>query len=115
LAIRHRTRSYWPDGQPKLVLASEDGREQKHGRGWTGRGSDRLIPAPAVTYAGRLKLPAIVTMLIVPLAKGQTLEGRGSPVRGTVLASRDPEVWRLPTGKGSLRLETTSRGCRVIP
>jgi hypothetical protein len=106
--------SYWPDGRRKLVLASEDGREQKHGRGWTGRNSDRLIPAPAVTYTGKRKLPATITMLIVPLAKGQVLDDGGRGASRAVLESRAPDVWRLSAGTGSLRFECSPRGCRIM-
>jgi len=106
--------SYWPDGKAKLVLASEDGRNQEHGRGWTGRNSDRLTPAPAVTYTGKLKLPAVITMLLVPLEKGQTLRDHQSPVPRAVLESHDPDVWRLSAGTGSWRFESSPRGCRII-
>jgi Heparinase II/III-like protein/Heparinase II/III N-terminus len=106
--------SYWPDGKPKLVLASEDGRDQEHGRGWTGRNSDRLTPAPAVTYTGKLKLPAVITMLIVPLDKGQTLRDRQSPVPLAVLVSHDPDVWRLSARTGSLRFESSPQACRIM-
>ncbi len=100
--------SYWPDGKPKTVLAREDDRDQKHGRGWTGRSSDKLIPAPAVTYVGRLKLPALITVALVPLAPGQTLEQ-------VPQITRAGDVWTLPTAGGNLRFETTVDGCRVIP
>ena len=38
------------------------------GRGWVGRGGKTVIPAPAVTYAGRATLPLLVTLALVPLA-----------------------------------------------
>ena len=59
--------SYWPKGSPSDVLRSEDGYDQRHGRGWTGRSGSRLLPAPAVTYTGQARLPATLTLLIVPL------------------------------------------------
>lgn len=100
--------SYWPDGKPKTVLCAEDGREQKHGRGWTGRSGDKLIPAPAVTYVGKLTLPATVTVALVPLEPGQSLEQLPK-------ITRAGQVWSLPTAQGSLRFETSAQACRVIP
>jgi len=100
--------SYWPDGKPKTVLAREDGRDQKHGRGWTGRSSDKLIPAPAVTYMGKVKLPTAITVALVPLTPGQALEQAPQ-------ITRAGDVWTLPTAGGNLRFETTVDSCRVIP
>jgi hypothetical protein len=103
--------SYWPDGKPKTVLAAEDGRDQKHGRGWTGRSSDKLMPAPAVTYTGKLKLPAMITLLIVPLEPGQTLEQ--APVVNAEPVAQG-QVWPLPLGQGLLRFEATVNGCQIL-
>lgn len=100
--------SYWPDGKPKTVLCAEDGRPQVHGRGWTGRSSDRLMPAPAVTYVGRVTLPAMVTVAMVPLEPGQPLDQLPKILR-------DEQVWSLPISAGALRFETSPQTCRVVP
>lgn len=102
--------SYWPDGKPKQVLCSEDGRDQVHGRGWTGRSGDKLLPAPAVTYTGTLRLPAVITVLLVPLAKGQSLADvplvrqarQGATTR-----------WELPLAEGPLQFDSRLDGCEV--
>lgn len=98
--------SYWPDGKPKTVLFREDGRDQAHGRGWTGRSSDKLLPAPAVTYTGQVKFPAMITVAIVPLEAGQSLADLPQ-------VTREGEVWTLPLAGGKLRFETKARECRV--
>jgi len=79
--------SYWPGGKPDHVLRREDGHDQKHGRGWTGRSGSRLIAAPAVTYRGDATLPATITLLLIPQEPG-----------GGVL----PQVLRDVTSQGSL-------------
>ena len=102
--------AYWPYGKPSTVLFSQSGRDQKHGRGWTGRNTDKLIPAPAVTYVGTLDTwpPTAITLLIVPLEAGQTLDD-------VPQITRDGDVWRLPTEGGSLRFDANTRGCRLLP
>jgi hypothetical protein len=101
--------TYWPRGKPTTVLRREDGHDQQHGRGWTGRSSHRLIPAPAVTYAGRVSLPAVLTMAVVPLpddAGGEGLPAITSTGEG---ASR---TWTLPCRAGeSVRLVSWLHGC----
>lgn len=102
--------TYWPAGSPTEVLRSEDGHDQKHGRGWTGRGGDRLLPAPAVTYVGTMPLPALITLALVPLAPGATRAG--VPAIGTT--SLDAEtVWCLPVRGGCLRVRTGPGRCEV--
>lgn len=100
--------SYWRDGKPKTVLFQEDGRDQVHGRGWTGRGTHTLIPAPAVTYTGQTKLPTAITVVIVPLKAGQSLADAPQ-------VTREGEVWTLPITSGSLRFETQAHECRILP
>ncbi|MBT3375150.1 MAG: alginate lyase family protein [Lentisphaerae bacterium] len=92
--------TYWPRGKPTQVLRSEDGKDQKHGRGWTCRKGHKLHPAPAVTYTGEVTLPAVLTTLIVPLDAAETI-----PVVGQ---ARDGEntVWSLPTRTGTLQFTT---------
>ena len=102
--------SYWPDGKPKQVLYREDGRDQAHGRGWTGRSGDKLLPAPAVTYSGRLKLPATIGVLLVPLTAAQSLADLPQ-----VLAERqgDKTVWTLPVKDGRITVQSDLRDCVV--
>ncbi len=103
--------TYWPSGTSTTVLRSSNGYDQQHARGWTGRGSDTLMPAPAVTYAGRAELPVMLTVAIVPLAPGQAPDDLPDITRRT----RDNEtVWTLPTSEGALQLRTGLDGCSVF-
>ena len=102
--------SYWPDGKPKQVLCNEDNRPQAHGRGWTGRGTDQLMPAPAVTYTGQVKLPAMITVALVPLAPGQGLGGCPKVISQAV---NGKTVWTLPVKRGKLLWVTSPDGCSV--
>jgi len=112
LTIGDRTphTTYWPSGRPTQVLRSEDGHDQKHGRGWTGRSGPRLIPAPAVTYTGSVKLPATVTVALIPLAPGQELTDWPSILSQ---AANGRTVWTLPTAGGALSFVTSAEGCSV--
>ncbi len=102
--------TYFADGKPKIVQAKEDGVEHKHGRGWTGRCSDRLMPAPAVTYTGRVTLPAALTIALIPLAPGEALTAVPAI---TCQTQGETSVWTLPLAKGSLRWETGLKGSAV--
>lgn len=104
--------TYFPDGRPKTVQAVEDGVEHKHGRGWTGRSTDRLMPAPAVTYVGRVALPAILTIALIPVAPGEDL---GTLPTVTQEARGERTVWTVPTATGALRWETDLETSRVLP
>lgn len=101
--VPHTT--YWPDGKPKLVQCREDNRDQQHGRGWTGRGGDKLIPAPAVTYTGPVKLPGTLTVLMVPLEKGQGLEDLP---KVTSQAAEGKVLWALPVKGKALQVECSA-------
>jgi hypothetical protein len=103
--------SYWPDGKPKQVLYREDGRDQIHGRGWTGRSTHKLMPAPAVTHTGQLKLPATLTVALVPLAPGQSLEAIPKVTSGVVDGKT---TWFLPTSKGVVQFVSSSATCEVL-
>ena len=102
--------TYWSSGKPTKVLRREDGHDQMHGRGWTGRGTHRLIPAPAVTYTGSVVLPAMITVAIVPLAPGEELTDI-PPVRSE--AAADQTLWLAPTREGTLRFATSLGECAV--
>jgi hypothetical protein len=102
--------SYWPFGKPSDVLFIHYGHKQQHGRGWVGRNTHNLIPAPAVTYVGTVDPwpPFPITLLIVPMEAGQTLDD-------VPKVTREGDVWTLPTKGGSLRFDANTRGCRVLP
>lgn len=102
--------TYWPNGTPKTVLASEDDHDQIHGRGWTGRGGNRLIPAPAVTYVGSVNLPASLTVALIPLEPGQGLDAL---LEITSQVAGDKTTWVLPTQDGHLRFVTGIETCAV--
>lgn len=102
--------TYWPDGKPKTVLAREDGHDQKHGRGWTGRSGDKLIPAPAVTYTGTVKLPATLTVLLVPLTPNQTAADLPAV---KVVEAEEKGLWTLPVKQGALTFESSLTACAV--
>ena len=102
--------TYWPSGKPTTVLHEED---EKHGRGWTGGKNgwaDTLIPAPAVTYVGKVTLPATLTMAIVPLAPGQTLQD--VPIIGA-RKKKDQTIWSLPVKGAHLRFFSSIDECSV--
>jgi Heparinase II/III-like protein/Heparinase II/III N-terminus len=113
LTIGDRTpgTTYFPDGKPKTVQAVEDGVEHMHGRGWTGRSSDRLMPAPAVTYVGQIPLPAMLTIALVPLAPGQA---RDSLPEVTGQTQGESTLWTLPLARGNLRWETNLKASQVL-
>jgi hypothetical protein len=102
--------TYWPTGQPTQVLRSEDGHDQKHGRGWTGRSGSKLIPAPAVTYTGEVRLPATLTVALIPLAPEQKIEDLPQ-----IRPQEDDgkTVWVLPVAGGELQFVTSVTGCSV--
>ncbi len=103
--------TYFADGKPKTVQAVEDGVEHKHGRGWTGRSSDRLMPAPAVTYVGQVTLPMTLTIAMVPLAPGQALDSLPKVTRQT---QGESTVWTLPVARGNVRWETNLKTSRLL-
>jgi hypothetical protein len=96
--------TYWPNGDaPSTVIAREDDNDQVHGRGWTGRGGHKLIPAPAVTYVGAVKVPSALTIAIVPLAPDQDLADLPD-ITSTVTTAQTS--WILPNGDAQLRVVT---------
>ena len=103
--------TYWPTGKPTNVLRREDGHDQIHGRGWTGRSGHKLIPAPAVTYTGSVKLPTIITVALVPLAAGQDLDDL--PKITSELAA-GLTTWTLPIDNHALRFATSVEKCEVF-
>ena len=104
--------TYWPGGTPTTVLASEDNHDQIHGRGWTGRGGHKLIPAPAVTYVGSIRLPASLTLALVPLEPGQGLNTLPEITLQTISGKT---VWSLPARDGCLQFVTRVESCFAEP
>lgn len=102
--------TYWPSGKPTEVLRSEDGHDQKHGRGWTGRSGSKLIPAPAVTYTGHVRLPTMVTIALVPLAPNEKLEDLPAVTSQIVDGTT---TWRATVRKGTLSFVTSPASCSV--
>ncbi|MSS72372.1 MAG: hypothetical protein EXS64_12910 [Candidatus Latescibacteria bacterium] len=104
--------TYWPNGTPTTILSTEDNHDQIHGRGWTGRGGNRLLPAPAVTYVGSVHLPASLTVALIPLDPGQTLDALPEI---TSQVAGDKITWALPIRGGRLRFVTDVERCLVEP
>ena len=102
--------TYWPDGTPTTILSTEDNHDQLHGRGWTGRGGNKLLPAPAVTCVGSVRLPATLTVALVPLEPGQSLEALPE-ITPQIVGGKI--VWNLPTRGGHLRFGADIATCGV--
>ncbi|MBI3919975.1 MAG: alginate lyase family protein [Armatimonadetes bacterium] len=102
--------TYWPSGKPTDILRSEDRHDQKHGRGWTGRSGSKLLPAPAVTYTGQVKLPAMISVAIIPSSPGQSLTDM--PHIKSEATERET-LWTLPTAREPVRFVTSVAKCLV--
>jgi len=92
--------TYWPHGEQA---------EHPHSRGWTGRSSHALMPAPAVTYSGSLPLPATITVALIPIAPGAEMvlpEITSSTADGKTL-------WTLPHPGGAVTVTTDAISCEV--
>jgi len=104
--------TYWPHGKPHPNRGVKGGKENVPlGRGWTGRGGRKLLPAPAVTYVGRIQLPAVITLAIIPLAPGSAL---ASAPKVTFEADGDKTLWRLPLDPGALEVTTTAGMVHIV-
>ena len=75
------------------------------GRGWVGRRRNAPIPAPAVTYTGRVRLPVVFTLALVPLAPGA--DATGLPAIRCE-KSGDLTRWHLPSPSGCIILDTSA-------
>lgn len=83
----------------------------KLGRGWIGGKGPGVIPAPAVTYSGRVKLPVMLTSALIPFPA----RAAATTLPKITFQNRDGTVvWNLPHRRGTLVLETTLTTCRVI-
>ncbi|MBI3986192.1 MAG: alginate lyase family protein [Lentisphaerae bacterium] len=84
------------------------------GRGWVARRTNKPYPAPAVTYTGRLTLPAVLTLALIPLRNGQP-DTAAPDIRlrqryaGHVRRETSGALtrWLLPARDGTLILETS--------
>lgn len=74
-----------------------------HGRGWVARFGKHMYEAPAVTYCGRLKLPAIMTTALIPMTPDQEITDLPEIRRE---AGPHADTWVLPTPRTALRIET---------
>jgi hypothetical protein len=87
--------TYWPKGKATVI---------PHGRGWTGRSGHKLLPAPAVTYSGKVKLPATITAAFVPLAPNQKISDVPKIVK---IPEANRVTWILPMVHDTLRFSTS--------
>lgn len=95
--------TYWPEGNSVNTI--------NHGRGWTGQGGSNLLPAPAVTFTGTLKLPATLTLAVVPIQSEKQLTKLPKISSEKV---GDETNWKLPTDKRILRFVSSTEKCSVI-
>ena len=103
--------TYWPDGRPHQTRIAEDGeRPPSHGRGWTGRWGHRLLPAPALTCVGKVDLPSTLTVAMVPIAPGGSVDDLPRIAQN---ADGQETVWELPCSTGAVRFVTSVEGCEV--
>ena len=102
--------SYWPDGKPNQTLWGMEGDRKNHGRGWTGRWSRKLMLAPAVTYVGRVGLPGMITVALIPLKPEQSIDDLP---KIAAEAADGVTTWTLPIAGGSVRLTTSVDSCEV--
>ena len=82
----------------------------KHGRGWISRVTKSITPAPAVVYAGRVALPAVLTLALVPLPPGAALDALPAI---TARPDGAATVWRLPHAGGALEVRSSVAGVEV--
>ena len=103
--------SYWYEGVPSSVDSSQASKPPIHGRGWLGH-RNKLRPAPAVTWVGRVSLPAVLTTLLYPLPPGADVAGVPD------LALREQgtgTVCQLPLSSGHVELRFTPDRVDVVP
>jgi len=92
--------------------ANEKPRQFEHGRGWVARCTNHIMPAPALTWHGTARLPACVTLALLPLAPGATDEDlpgiRSEVTDGAV-------EWELPRPNGAaVHLRTSPAECALV-
>ena len=103
--------TYWRNGRPTLNQGVKGGKDKApHARGWIGRGN-KLLPAPAVTYVGNARLPAMLTFAIVPIAPGKDV----AAPKITPQVGDDKTIWKLPMDGGTLTVTASVDACTVAP
>lgn len=106
--------TWWPDGKPKPNMGTKAGTTPApHGRGWTGRTGKKLLAAPAVTYTGTARLPAMITLAIIPLAPGADPHKIPAILSEPAAPGSGATIWKLPISTGTLRVETAPTGCKI--
>ncbi len=105
--------TYWPDGKPrgKDEWVTDASGSVSHGRGWTGRNSHKLMPAPAVTYVGEVRLPEMLTMALIPVKPGQSLDDMPKIASE---AANGKTTWSLPVKEGVLQFVTSVEECHIV-
>jgi len=91
----------WPHGER---------RQYPHSRGWTGRSGHAMVPAPAVTYSGEVALPVVLTVALIPAARGGDASCLPA-ITSSVAGGRT--IWRLPYPGGAVRVTADTEGCEV--
>jgi hypothetical protein len=102
--------TYWYDGKPKQTLWYMAGEPPNHGRGWVGHGR-KLLPAPAVTYVGEVRLPEMLTMALVPIAPDGDVSQCPQIVER---ATGEVTTWSLPVQDGVLEFSTSVEECHIV-
>ena len=99
------------DSSPRMTCWPQGERsEYPHSRGWTGHSGHALMPAPAVTYAGEIDLPAVLTLALIPIAPGG--DPSALPAINSAVA-KGQTVWTLPYPGGSVGVTTDVDRCEV--
>ena len=93
--------TYWAGGKQNTY---------PHSRGWMGRGH-ALMPAPAVTYAGQMQMPATITLAMVPIAPGSDASSLPA-ITAQVIDGKT--AWTLPHDGGVVTLTANTAACEVV-
>ena len=102
--------TYWPSGKARTKDWHPHTENTSHGRGWVGFGGNKLLPAPAVTWVGRVRLPAVLTMVLWP----DTADGKGTPPDiARVSGAGSAVAWKLPSEHGTLMMSASPTACKV--
>ncbi len=103
--------TYFYDGTPRTAKWGEKGRKNSHGRGWTAYRMQYLMPAPAVTYVGEVKLPEMLTMALIPLSPDEDVSQCPKIVEKAAGAAT---TWSLPVKERVLQFVTSIDECHIV-